>query len=261
MKDALPDRIGDEEVLIGAGAASFSPTVVEAFGGIGLDFAWIDLEHSGISPWDSTAVEELVRAGETADIELVVRIPTGEPALVRKVLDAGVRNIVIPRVEGPAEVERAVRAARFTYEGEPGERGVGLGRVNRWGESVDPDYPAREDQAVSIGVNIEQAAAIENLDEILTVPELGFVFLGHYDLSISMGYTDPSVEPVQAAIATFEETAREAGITFGRSIGPETSEVQARIDAGYDMLLTGNELVAAREIYGELLAAVDHEGQ
>ncbi len=261
MPDALPDRIGEEEVLIGAGAASFSPTVVEAFGGIGLDFAWIDLEHSGISPWDSTAVEELVRAGETADIELLVRIPTSEPALVRKVLDAGVRNIVIPRVEGPEEVERAVRASRFTYEGEPGERGVGLGRTNRWGEFVDPEYPAREDRAVSIGVNIEQAAAIENLDEILAVPELGFVFLGHYDLSISMGYTDPSVEPVQEAIGTFEEKARAAGMTFGRSMSPETSEVQDRIDAGYDLLLTGNELVASREVYGDLLSGIDYQEQ
>lgn len=259
MPDALPDRIGDDEVLIGAGAASFSPTVVEAFGGIGLDFAWIDLEHSGISPWDSTAVEELVRAGETADIELLVRIPTSEPALVRKVLDAGVRNVVIPRVEGPEEVERAVRASRFTYDGEPGERGVGLGRTNRWGESVDEGYPAREDQAVSVGVNIEQAAAIENLDEILSVPDLGFVFLGHYDLAISMGFNDPAAEPVQEAIREFEAAASARGMTFGRSLGPDVEAIQDRIETGYDLVLAGNELVASREVYGEILADVGRE--
>lgn len=260
MTQTLHEAIADANVLIGAGAATFSPTAVEVMGGIGLDFVWIDLEHSGISPWDSTAVESLVRAGECADIQLIVRIPTPEPALVRKVLDAGVRNIVIPRVKGPKEVKQAVRAARFTIDGEPGERGVGLGRVNRWGEHVSPDYPAAEDDAVTIGVNIEQEAAIENLDDILAVPELGFTFLGHYDLAISMGYTEPSAEPVQDAIQSFVETARASDLPFGRSLGPDPDAVQRRIDAGYDLLLTGNEAVAARQVYGELLDGVDRGG-
>lgn len=47
---------------------------------------------------------------------------------------------------------------------------------------------ATEDRETLVGVIIETAAAIENLVEILTVPQLGFLFVGPLDLSVSLGY-------------------------------------------------------------------------
>ncbi|MFC7174841.1 aldolase/citrate lyase family protein [Haloplanus litoreus] len=83
----------------------------------------MDFEHTGESPWDSMLFESLTRAAEAGDIELFVRLPAPDQALIRKVLDAGVRNLLIPRIDSAAEVRRAVEATRFVYDGEPGSAG------------------------------------------------------------------------------------------------------------------------------------------
>ncbi len=253
-ENSFRDGLYADEPQIGAGALTCSPMVVETYGRIGLDFVWLDLEHSGIAPTDSASMEELARAAEAGGTELIVRSTSGEPSVIRKLLDAGVRNVVIPRIETAAEVETAVEAGRFVYDGEPGERGVGVGRANYWGEDISAEYRRREDESILIGVNIENRTAIENLEEILSVPQLGFVLLGHQDLSVSMG-SMPDDERVQDAIETYRETAEAADVPYGRAMGIDSDSVEAAIDDGYRMLLVGNELAAARNTFGDLIGS------
>jgi len=246
------DALEAGNLQLGAGAITCSPTIVEVYGRVGMDFVWLDLEHSGISPTDSTAIEELARAAEVGGTELVVRVPSADPPVIRKVLDASVRNVVVPRVETAAEVERAVEASRFVHDGDPGQRGAGLGRANHWGEDVSLDYRRSEDDSVTVGANVENATAIENLERILAVSGLGFVLLGHQDLSVSMGAT-PEDDAVRAAIRTYREHADAAGVPYGRSVGTDPDAIEAAVDAGYGMVLIGNELAAAREVFGDRL--------
>jgi len=63
------------------------------------------------------------RAADLAGVEVVLRLPTKDPSLVRKTLDTGVRNILIPRVETAAEVRQTVASAHFSYDGAVGDRG------------------------------------------------------------------------------------------------------------------------------------------
>ena len=136
-KNAFRRAIENDETIFGAACATFSPTVIETLGNTGLDFVWLDFEHGGPSPYDSTVFEELTRAAEAGDIELLVRLPAPDPPLVRKVLDAGVRTILLPRIETADELRRAVAAAHFSYDGDVGDRGVGVGRTARWEGYVD----------------------------------------------------------------------------------------------------------------------------
>ncbi|MDX1744651.1 MAG: aldolase/citrate lyase family protein [Halobacteriales archaeon] len=248
--NSFRDALESDTLQLGAGVVSCSPTIVEAFGRLGLDFVWLDLEHSGVSPNDSTALENLARAADASDTELVVRITSPAPHVVRKVLDASVRNIVIPRIETAEEVRRAVEASRFVHADEPGERGAGLGRANYWGEDLSADYRRREDETALVGVNIENHTAVQNLDEILAVPDLGFVLLGHQDLSVSMG-TMPDDAAVQSAIETYRETAAASGVPFGRSVGTDAGAIEGAVEDGYTMLLIGNEIAASREVFGD----------
>lgn len=252
VTNSFRDGLESDDPQIGAAALTCSPMVVETFGRLGLDFVWLDLEHSGIAPTDSAAMEQLVRAADAGETELVVRPTSGDPSVIRKLLDAGVRNVIIPRVETAAEVEAAVEAGRFVYDGEPGERGVGVGRANYWGEDISAEYRESEDESVLIGVNIENRTAIENLEDILSVPELGFVLLGHEDLSVSMG-TMSDDDEVQQAIETYRRTADAAGVPYGRAMGIDSDAVEDAIESGYRMLLVGNELAATRNAFGDLV--------
>src|SRR6056297_1523726 len=206
------------ETVFGASAATYSPTVIEILGAVGLDYVWIDREHGGPSPYDSTALAELTRAAEAGDIELLVRLPKPEPALVRKVLDAGVRTVLLPRIETADQLRPAVEAAYFAYDGDVGDRGVGVGRSGTWAGYVD-SFVGSEDSEVLVVTMIENRRAVDNIDEILAVPQLGFAFVGPADLSVSLSDGDPladTSEAVEAAVDRTLEACLDAAVPIGR---------------------------------------------
>ncbi|WP_224271087.1 HpcH/HpaI aldolase family protein [Haloprofundus salinisoli] len=255
-ENQLRRRLERDEPVFGASAATFSPAVVETFGAIGLDFVWLDFEHGGPSPYDSTVFEGLTRAAEAADIELFVRLPSGDPPLVRKVLDAGVRTILIPRVETAAEVREAVSAARFSIDGDPADRGIGVGRGSTWGADFD-DHAAREDAETLVGVMIENETAIDNIEEILAVPELGFAFIGPADLSVSVGHPMEKEHPdVRTLVDRAESAVRKSDVALA-GIHNDPQAIDNAIDDGYRVLRIGGEISAARQVLGERLASLE----
>lgn len=187
-----------------------------------------------------------------------MRLPSGDPHLVRKVLDAGIRSVLIPRVETAEEVREAVRAARFTYDGEAGERGVGIGRTSRYGTDFE-DHVAREDREALVGVMIENETAVANLEEILAVPELGFVFVGPADLSVSQGRPLETDHPaVRDRVEDIRDAAVDAGVPAGRIAESSEMAIQAAT-AGFSMLRVGGDISAAAAVLGERVSAIREE--
>ena len=236
--NSLREQLDTGDVALGVLDSTYSPTLVELYGELGLDFVWLDFEHGGPSPWDAETIEGLLRAGELTETELLARIPVTEPALVRKVLDAGVRNVFLSRVDTAEEVQQAVRATRFEYDGEPGRRGLANPRASRWG--LADDYAATEDEEVSLGVTIESLEAVENLDAILDVPELGFVFIGPLDLSVALDHPGEVDHPdVQDAVETVRDAALEADVPVG-GLGFGMEDVNEKAQNGYQLLNIGS---------------------
>ncbi|WP_276258835.1 HpcH/HpaI aldolase family protein [Haloglomus litoreum] len=253
--NGLRARIADGEVSLGVLDNTYSPTLVEFYGDLGLDFVWIDLEHGGPSPADGPALDGLLRAAERTGTELLVRLPTGSPAEIRKALDAGVRNVFLPRVDGPEPVRAAVRAARFRYEDGPGDRGLAAPRARRWG--LADDYVAAEDRETLVGATVETRAAIDAIDDILDVPELGFVFVGPLDLSVSLGHPGELDHPdVQAAVETVRAAAVDAGVPVG-GLGFGMDDVNRKAANGYDLLNLGSTTGALRTAVSDWLDAYD----
>ena len=236
--NGLRDRLDSGEVALGVLDNTYSPTLVEFYGELGLDFVWLDFEHGGPSPWDADTLDGLLRAAELTGTELLVRIPVTEPALVRKTLDAGVRNLFLSRVETAEEVREAVRAARFRYDGGAGERGLANPRASRWGGA--DDYVTTEDEEVVVGVTIENTGSVDNLDAILDVPELGFVFVGPLDLSVALGHPGEVDHPeVQEAVETVRSAAVEADVPVG-GLGFGMDDVDEKAGNGYQLLNLGS---------------------
>ena len=257
VENGLRQALETGETVFGAACATFSPTVIETLGAVGLDFVWLDFEHGGPSPYDSSVFEELTRAAETGGIELLVRIPKPEPPLVRKVLDAGVRTILIPRIETADQLRPAVEAAHFAYDGGVGDRGVGVGRTSEWAGYVDSHIGGEDDQ-VLVGTMIENTRAVENIEEICAVPQLGFAFIGPADLSMSMSDGEPldkHPEQLQAAIDRTREACLEAGVPVGR-IHNDPADARQAVDDGVQLLRLGGDTGAIRSVLGDRLAAV-----
>ncbi|CQH62153.1 HpcH/HpaI aldolase family protein [Halobacterium hubeiense] len=242
----LRERVEDGGVAVGVLDSTYSPTLVEFYGDLGVDFVWLDFEHGGPDPWDGPTVENLLRAADRSDVELLVRLPDTDPTLVRKALDLGVRNVFLPRVETAAEIEAAVKSARFEYDGEPGNRGLGSPRARRWG--LRENYVAVEDRETMVGTTIETREAVENIDEILAVPELGFVFLGPLDLSVAYGHPGEFDHPeVQDAVETVRAAAVDAGVPVG-GLAFGMDDAAAKAENGYQILNLGSTTGALKEV-------------
>jgi len=251
----LRERIEAGEVALGGEVSTASTALIELYGHLGLDFVWSDFEHRGGSIYDTATLEHQVRAAEAGDTELLVRVPSVDPPAIRKVLDASVRSVLVPRVERAEEVRRAVRAARFSLGGEPGDRGLGKGRANRWGTDME-GYVERQDETVLVGAMIETTAAVENIEEIVAVDGLGFVFLGPWDISQSAGHpmaTDH--EAVEAAVDRTRRACRDAGLPYGGYF-PDPEEAQDRIESGAQVVLLGDEVSAVTDTFSDRLAAM-----
>jgi 2-dehydro-3-deoxyglucarate aldolase len=254
--NALRTAVANDQVVYGVGSQTYSPMMIAVHGRLGFDFIWVDFEHAGPSPYDSAVMAELSRAAQFADIELLVRLPSGDPSLIRKVLDAGIRTVLIPRVETVEEVREAVAAARFSHGDEVGDRGIGTARVGTWGADR-VDHARREDENTFVGVMIENQAAVANLSEILAVEDLGFAFVGPSDLSASQGRPLKTDHPdVRAQIAAVAETVHESDVALG-GIHTGVEAASAAVDRGYDIVRVGSELGAIRQHLGGVLSELE----
>ena len=222
--------------LIGGWIVSGSPIAAEIMAGSGLDVVLIDGEHSANS-LESLQTQLQVVAGTPA-IPLV-RVPIGETAIIKQVLDLGAQNLLVPMVDTAEQAEAIVRAAHYPPRG---VRGVGsaLARSARWNRVED--YLSSAAEMIALVVQIETAAAVSNVDAILAVDGVDAIFVGPADLAASMGLIGQQEHPdvvasVELAIAAARSVGKPVAVN---AFVPATA--QRYLDAGADLVFVGADV-------------------
>lgn len=227
---------------------SGNATITEVAAGSGLDWLLLDMEHSATS-LESVLTQLQVTAAYP--ITPVVRVPWNDPVTIKRVLDLGAQNLIVPMISTADEARAAVAATRYPPQG---VRGVGsaLARSARWNR-VD-GYLAEAGEHVSITVQIETTAGVENASAIAAIEGVDAVFVGPSDLSASMGLLGQQSNPdVVAAVHRVFAAARDAGTPVGvNAFDPAVAE--AYLDAGADFVAVGAD-VALLARASEALAA------
>lgn len=220
---------------IGMWICSGSPLVAEIGAGSGLDWLLIDMEHA---PNGLESVFAQLQAVAAYPITPVVRVPANDTVVIKQVLDLGAQNILVPMVSTPEEASAAVRAVRYPPAG---VRGVGsaLGRAARWNR-VD-GYLADAGDTVSLTVQIESVAAVENVHAI-AASGIDAMFVGPSDLAASMGLLGQQEHPdVVASVARCVAAGEGAGIPVGVNAFSESTAARY-LDAGVAFVLVGADV-------------------
>lgn len=200
---------------LGAGITLTDPLVTEALAG-SVDFVWIDLEHSAMSP---EAVQGHLLAARGRQLPALVRVAAGETGYIKPVLDAGAGGLIVPQVRSVAEVRRVVADCRYPPAG---QRGYGPRVPSDFGRDGGAAYVQHANASVFVAVMIETREALEALDDILAVPGLDSIVLGPMDLSGALGRLGDVEHPhVLAAIDQAIGKARAAGRYVGSGMGPD----------------------------------------
>lgn len=222
--------------LAGMWACTGSTVATEIAAGSGLDWLLIDMEHSALS---LESVLQQLQVAAAYPVTPVVRVPSNDPVLIKRVLDLGAQNLLVPMVSSADEARAAVAATRYPPVG---LRGVGsaLARSARWNR-VD-GYLAEAAEHVSLTVQIETVAAVESAAEIAAVEGVDAVFVGPADLSASMGVLGQQTHPdVVAAVHRVFAAAHAAGVPVGvNAFDPAVAE--AYLDAGADFVAVGADV-------------------
>jgi 2-keto-3-deoxy-L-rhamnonate aldolase RhmA len=135
-------------------------------------------------------------------------------------LELGAAGVVVPRVESRAQAEAVIRLCHYPPLG---ERGVSLSRAHTGFRRVKPDqYLAEANAAILVAVQIETAAALDALDDIVSVPGIDMLFIGPSDLSVSCGISAELNDPDMAdTINRILSAARR----HGRHVGLQTTDI------------------------------------
>lgn len=199
----------------------------EIAGTAGFDWLVIDGEHG---PNDLRSIIDQLRALATSTAEPVVRVPTGESWIIKQLLDAGARTLLIPMVDTVAQAEALVAAMHYPPRG---IRGMGAVVARASGFNTIQNYAETASDGLCLLVQAETKAALSNLDDILKVEGIDGVFIGPADLAADMGYLGKIDEvevqqAIEGAITKIVAAGKAAGIlTFNEAYNRRYLELGA----------------------------------
>ncbi len=176
------------------------PAIGQIMSLAGCDFLFFDMEHGAFA---IDTVATMVQATRLAGVTPLVRVPSDEYHLMCRPLDAGAQGIMIPRVESRAQVERIVECTMYPPVGDRG-CSVAKGHNDFAGQNLW-EFTAAANQENMIILQIERARAVEDIDDLLSVPGVGGVVIGPNDLALSLGVRDNDMlgaleEPIQQVL-------------------------------------------------------------
>jgi 4-hydroxy-2-oxoheptanedioate aldolase len=219
---------------IGLWASLCSNVAAEMIAGSGFDWILIDTEHA---PNELPMVFSQLQALVGGTAAPVVRPAWNDMVLMKRLLDIGVQNFLVPYVQTPEEARAAVAATRYPPQG---IRGVAVThRANQYGRAKD--YFKRANDEICVNVQIETQVALQNLEAIAAIEGVDGLFIGPSDLAAAMGHLGNNGHPeVRAAIEDAFARIRKADKAPG-ILAPIEADARHWLSLGCIVLAVGSD--------------------
>lgn len=222
----VKQRLRAGQPVIGATVTVNCVETAAQMANLGFDFLWVEMEHSPV-PLDT--LRNIVLATRALPALTFARVPVNELWTAKRVLDAGVSGVIFPFTSTPELAQQAAAACHYPPLGRRGS-GANLARFS-W---PDPDrYPDSADENVTVIVIIEEARAVERIDEIAATEGVDVLFIGTSDLSFSLGLRGDQTHPkLHEAIAKVVAAGQKYGKFLGRP-GATPEQVKQYVEQGF----------------------------
>jgi 2-keto-3-deoxy-L-rhamnonate aldolase RhmA len=233
----------------------FTPGLAPVLAASGAEFVILDMEHSGIA---IDTVKAQIAHAHGAGIVPIVRVTACAYHLIAPVLDAGALGIMAPMIETREQAETLVAACRYRPEGRRG-LGFSVAHDRYSGGAARPKMQAANDTILTIAL-IESARGVENAAAIMATPGLDLGWLGHYDLSDSLGCAEDFNDPRYVAA---EERLLAAAAAADKPLGwlVMTGEAaQQALRRGFRCICIGHEVALLRNALTQEFAKARKDG-
>lgn len=251
---SLKEMAGHRDVKLGACIMEFeSPGIGHIYRAAGADFVFVDCEHSGIG---IEGLKRILRYLEAAGMPHFVRRAGKTYPDIATALDAGAEGLLLPMAGSAGEVRELAGYMKYPPDG---GRGVALGIAHDRYAAGRPEEALAAANARTVCIPlIETAEGVENVEAIAALPEVDLLWIGHFDLSCSLGAPGAFDHPdFIAAHKRIVAAAHAAGKSIGRLVGsPEDG--RRLIGEGVDFICYGTDasllLQAARAGFASMRA-------
>lgn len=226
-------RLENGGVSIGTMVTEFATTgVARIAASAAAEFVLYDMEHTG---YDMGHMRSVLAAARAADVVPFLRVPDGSYQHVARALDSGALGVMVPTVGSVEEARVIAEASRFPPLG---RRGFGIWRDDWHPDGVGATTEHLNDQVMTL-VQIETVGGLDAVEGIAAVDGVDVLWIGHFDLSISLGVpgefeSDVFVAAVDRVLAAAARNGKPVG-----QVCSSVAEGRALLGRGFRLLAYG----------------------
>lgn len=208
----------------------------------GCDFVFLDMEHSGFS---FETLKSAIRYFEAADVPVIVRVPALENDMLARACDMGAEGLIAPMISTAAQAQAMVDSIKYFPRG---KRGVGLQMAHdNYRSAPVAEALSNANARTAVICLIETAEGAENADAIAAIPDVDCLWVGHFDLSVSLGIPGEFDNPVfTAAVEKIISAAKKHGKALGRLV-PNTDHGIQYYKQGFDFCCYSGDVWVLRD--------------
>ncbi|MCC6312768.1 MAG: aldolase [Thermomicrobiales bacterium] len=203
----------------------------------GAEFVIYDMEHTG---WSIETIRMLVATTRGTSAAPMVRVPATQYHLLARPLDAGAMGLMVPMVESVEQARLIAESAKYPPAGRRGAA-FGVAHDDYSGGDIVAKMRAANDEILLIA-QIETAAGVEAVEGIAAVDGIDVLWIGHFDLSNSLGVPGQFDHPTYTAAV---DRVLAACATYGKTPGIMAGDVatgQAHLARGYRMIACDGDI-------------------
>lgn len=254
MKNNLQNLFNKNKTCINGWLSIPNSFTAEAMSKMGWDSITIDMQH-GQNDYSNSI--SMLQAISNSDVIPFVRVPWNDPGIIMKMLDLGVLGIIAPMINTKKQCEDFISYCNYPPIG---QRSFGPMRAQL---VYGSDYYEQANNQIFSFAMIETKEAVDNIDEILSVPNLTGIYIGPGDMSSSYGFApkfDVKDDPVYSNIKMIAKKAKENGKIAGIHNGT-TKYAKEMISIGYQFVTVSSDFrsmsVHAQSVVNEMKNEVE----
>ena len=230
--NTFKEMTAHRRVKLGTLVAEFAtPGIGHILKSAGCDFAFFDMEHSGFS---MDTLKSAIRYFEAADLPMMVRVPSQDYHFLARAMDMGAEGLMAPMVSSVEQAQHIINSMKYHPAG---ARGVALQIAHdryRPG-SVADKFTAANKRSTFICL-IETADGVKNIDGIAALDGVDCLWIGHFDLSVSLGIPGEFANPTfTGAMDKIAAAAKKHNKSLGRLV-PNVQQGQDFYAQGFDFI-------------------------
>jgi 2-keto-3-deoxy-L-rhamnonate aldolase RhmA len=236
---SLKSMLKENRVLVGVTTQHVTtPWLAKLWKNSAADFVYVEYEHSFMN---EAELAGFVLSCRLNGLPVVAKTPELSRTHVAKLLECGVVGIQLPWTESRDQIDRLVSYVKFPPIGIRAAA-PGMGNCDYNLQTTGRELIDVGNRETVVLAHVETRHGIQNLDAILSNPQVDVLFLGMYDLSISYGQPGEFRHPeVAAAVETAIDAAKRHGKVAGMYV-PDARAAEPWVAKGMRFFETASEV-------------------